>query len=250
VINPTDSLTNVISSIGSGILMRSFDRWFFHILRQRTNIRSATFVLLFALVFMAGLSNAALASVVTSISGGTIIAMPNTNSHGAGPQTFGTPTITWTSTQSDAIFGYSGSNAFGTNGTWSGLIEAATNSTGSMTFTFSSPVHAVGGFITYAQNFNDTNMGQISVFDASHALIESDSFFVVTPGASNAGIFIGFSESALISSFTLTGLDIAITNLTVASPVPEPSASAMMILGFVGIGFLTYRRRSAGLRLA
>jgi hypothetical protein len=32
--------------------------------------------------------------------------------------------------------------------------------------------------------------------------------------------------------------------------VPEPSAWAMMILGFAGIGFLAYRRRSAGLRLA
>jgi hypothetical protein len=33
-------------------------------------------------------------------------------------------------------------------------------------------------------------------------------------------------------------------------PVPELSTWAMMILGFAGIGFLTYRRRRVGLRLA
>jgi PEP-CTERM motif-containing protein len=32
-------------------------------------------------------------------------------------------------------------------------------------------------------------------------------------------------------------------SFSVASPVPEPSAWAMMILGFAGIGFLTYRRQ-------
>jgi hypothetical protein len=158
--------------------------------------------------------------------------------------------LTWTSTQSDAVFGYSGSNALGVNGTWSGLIEAATNSTGSMTVTFSSPVNAVGGFINYAQNFNGTNTGLISVFDTSNTLIESHTFNVTTTGATNAEVFLGFSESALISSFTLTGFDIAITNLTVASPVPEPATWAMMILGFAGIGLLAYRRSSAFLRLA
>jgi hypothetical protein len=36
----------------------------------------------------------------------------------------------------------------------------------------------------------------------------------------------------------------------VASAVPEPSTWAMMILGFVGIGFMAYRRKSRVLRLA
>jgi hypothetical protein len=39
---------------------------------------------------------------------------------------------------------------------------------------------------------------------------------------------------------------------TIAAAVPEPSTWAMMILGFVGVGFLTYRRKQNGsaLRLA
>jgi len=32
--------------------------------------------------------------------------------------------------------------------------------------------------------------------------------------------------------------------LTVAGAVPEPSTWAMMLLGFAGIGFMAYRRKS------
>jgi hypothetical protein len=32
--------------------------------------------------------------------------------------------------------------------------------------------------------------------------------------------------------------------LTPISPVPEPSTWAMMILGFLGLGFMAYRRKS------
>jgi hypothetical protein len=37
---------------------------------------------------------------------------------------------------------------------------------------------------------------------------------------------------------------------TVAGAVPEPSTWAMMILGFLGVGFLAYRNRGKALRLA
>ena len=37
--------------------------------------------------------------------------------------------------------------------------------------------------------------------------------------------------------------------VTIASPVPEPTTWAMMILGFAGVGFMAYRRRSQ-LRIA
>ncbi len=33
-------------------------------------------------------------------------------------------------------------------------------------------------------------------------------------------------------------------SVTIASPVPEPTTWAMMILGFTGVGFMAYRRRS------
>lgn len=40
------------------------------------------------------------------------------------------------------------------------------------------------------------------------------------------------------------------TNVSGVTAVPEPSTWAMMILGFLGIGFTTYRRRSSALRVA
>jgi hypothetical protein len=188
------------------------------------------------------------AAVITSLPGGTLAPMPIVNDFGTGPNTFGSPTITWSATASNAVFGFNGGNAFGANGSWSGLVEAATNALGitSMTFTFSAPVIAVGGFINYAQNFTNGNSGVISVFDASNTLIETNTFNFSTGGGTNTGFFRGFSESTPISSFELTGLDIALTNLTftAVAAVPEPSTWAMMLLGFAGIGFMAYHRKA------
>jgi hypothetical protein len=40
------------------------------------------------------------------------------------------------------------------------------------------------------------------------------------------------------------------TAIVLADGVPEPSTWAMMILGFAGVGAMTYRRRKSALRLA
>jgi hypothetical protein len=56
--------------------------------------------------------------------------------------------------------------------------------------------------------------------------------------------------------FVLPSLDLSIqgdfATFSVASAVPEPSTWAMMILGFVGLGFMAYQRKQSGpkLRLA
>jgi PEP-CTERM motif len=44
----------------------------------------------------------------------------------------------------------------------------------------------------------------------------------------------------------------ALDSFSVASAVPEPSTWAMMILGFMGVGFMAYRRKQnrSALRLA
>jgi PEP-CTERM motif-containing protein len=41
-----------------------------------------------------------------------------------------------------------------------------------------------------------------------------------------------------------------VTAVEVAAAVPEPSTWAMMVLGFAGVGFLAYRRRSQAFRVA
>ena len=63
-------------------------------------------------------------------------------------------------------------------------------------------------------------------------------------------IFIdpNFADASLFSVEVLTP---GIGNAPVAGAVPEPSTWAMMILGFMGIGFLAYRRKqTASIRLA
>jgi PEP-CTERM motif-containing protein len=45
-------------------------------------------------------------------------------------------------------------------------------------------------------------------------------------------------------SFSNTFVDVTLAGNDVASAVPEPSTWAMMLLGFAGIGFMAYRRKS------
>ncbi len=58
-----------------------------------------------AFLLAAGAANA---SVVTSIPGGTVIAMPVVNVFSAGPETFGSPSVTWTSQNPNSVFGWTG----------------------------------------------------------------------------------------------------------------------------------------------
>jgi hypothetical protein len=56
-----------------------------------------------------------------------------------------------------------------------------------------------------------------------------------------------------IGSFTLTNpvLRLADTlTISAVASVPEPSTWAMMVLGFMGVGFMAYRRKSGALHLA
>jgi hypothetical protein len=67
--------------------------------------------------------------------------------------------------------------------------------------------------------------------------------FATTPGAEYVYQFMFFNDlSDDPSSNAPSGLLVT----TTASAVPEPSTWAMMILGFFGIGFMTYRRKQNG----
>jgi hypothetical protein len=192
-----------------------------------------------------GFASNGLASVITSLPSGSVIAMPIVNDFGTGPHTFGSPTITWSSTDPEAVFGYNGGYGFNANGSWSGLDMTGTNGapSASITFSFSAPVSAVGGFLNYGTS---NGLNTISVFNGA-TLIETDTLTFATGGGTNTGLFLGFSEATPITSFVLTGAFIGLTNLTVvASAVPEPATWAMMILGFLGVGFMAYRRKQNG----
>ena len=192
-------------------------------------------------------SGPAHATVVTSLPGGTVVPMPD---HGgvpaafsAGPETV-VPGITWTSTTGDSVFGYTGDYTYLANGLWVGgsfgPMAGLNSVTDTMTFTFSAPVSAVGGFINYGPG--TALPTSIAIYDGTHTLLESFDLTFDTGGAFNSGQFLGFRrDSAEISSFTLTDNYIGITNLTIeGGAVSEPGT--LMLLG-AGMAGLAARRR-------
>jgi hypothetical protein len=101
---------------------------------------------------------------------------------------------------------------------------------------------------------------EIEAFDAANHLIGNSEFFGSGAGV---GTFADISVSATgIASFKLFqplssgganafGDGVAFDNLTFStSAVPESSTWAMMILGFAGIGAMTYRRRKSAMLAA
>lgn len=192
------------------------------------------------------------ATVVGSISGGVIQPMPAVDYFGGGPQVFGSG-ITWSSTnlfyQGGSVFGYTGGYGFVGNGSWDGGLGPmaglndstdAYGVTDTMTFAFSSPVSAVGGFINYVPG--SANNTVLAVYDSGMNLIESYSTNAFISSSTNDGVFIGFDEGVSnISYFTLTDNYVGITNLTTA--VPEPETYAMLLAGLGLLGFMAHRRK-------
>jgi PEP-CTERM motif len=68
-----------------------------------------------------------------------------------------------------------------------------------------------------------------------------DGPFAVTAPSGAVALQLGLNDD--IFSDNTGDLQIDVTGSTVVSGVPEPSTWAMMILGFCGIGAMTYRRR-------
>jgi len=202
------------------------------------------------------------ASVVTSIPGGTVIPIPAIDCSaplfacfGPGPFTFG-PGVTWKSTNAfnnaGSVFGFTAAFSFGGNGIWTGALGpmAGLNdstdrygSTDTMTFTFTTPVSAVGGFLNYEPGGSTPTT--IAVHDAHGNLIESPFNLTFSTGGNDHGFFFGFKESGpIIKSFTLTDNFIGITNLTTAA-IPEPSSLLLITSGLLGV--IGFSRRRLGL---
>jgi len=192
-------------------------------------------------------SGPAAASVVMSIPGGTLQAMPASNQFTAGPVVFG-DSVTWTASNSFAVFGWTDGYGFNDNGTWAGVPPMAGVNTnlGSMTFTFASDLSAVGGIIDWAKLGSDYQNSSMSIYNSNGDLLEtlilmSNATNQVTPDS-----FYGFSRGqADIHSFVLSNGFVGLRNLTTlgSSAVPEPGTWAMMLLGFGAIGMSVRRRR-------
>ena len=211
--------------------------------------------ILLMVMMIALMVNSVSAIPVSSLPGGTVIPIPGVNFYDNGPHSFG-PGITWSSTGSDSIFGYTFGYGYLNNGYWNGNLgpmAGLNHGPGTMTFAFSTPLKGVGGFINYAQGYT-TAPSTIAVYDANMNQIESETLTFITDGSDNSGEFHGFLEtSPEISYFTLSNNVIGITTLTTTTTnggevpsVPEfPSAflPATMIIGLLGVVLLIQRTR-------
>jgi hypothetical protein len=129
------------------------------------------------------------------------------------------------------------------------------------TYSFNTPVS--GSFVPNPGNFpgpynfegtctNDTTgkiCGGPFTFKVSGASV-ADPFVIGSPAGHGlfAGDDIGIVADLAISgscgnAACTAGTGLVGASLTSVAPVPEPSTWAMMILGFLGIGFMTYRQR-------
>jgi hypothetical protein len=143
-----------------------------------------------------------------------------------------------------------------------GILQIFGGSNATQTLTFSqavvNPVFAIWslgqGGITASFNFNQT---PTFVSGGSNAEYGGSAISVVgnsVSGTEGNGTVIFFGTFNSLSWINPTaenwyGFNVGFQSI---APVPEPSTWAMMILGFAGVGFMAYRRKSrdANLRLA
>jgi hypothetical protein len=127
--------------------------------------------------------------------------------------------------------------------TFSGSAPSLTNP---LTITFNQPV------ANFSVDILNAAAGDYELFDnAGH----TDLFTLAVQGGSihtgtfaTAGTVISIQELTIVGNVFPVRFDFAIDNVSfnepVAGGVPEPSTWAMMILGFAGVGFMAYRRKS------
>ncbi len=158
---------------------------------------------------------------------------------------------TYTSTNSSSVYGYTGPYGLGSNGSWDSFVHAGLNTiTGSITFTFDSPVASV---LAYVSHFTPEIGGAptLSIFDDSNNLLESFVLSITRPAGLNAGEHWGFSRpSADIRSFVLSNSWIVAANIrtstSIVQPpvaVPEPGTLALFGIGLLGMGLARRKRK-------
>jgi hypothetical protein len=137
----------------------------------------------------------------------------------------------------------------GTNGSIGGKI-----------YTFSLPTTLGGPFIPNPGNFPGTYNYEVScstavpgnlcggplTFNASGATV-ANPFVIGSP--LGHGLFPA-DNITFVADLSVDGNTGFVGSSPSISAVPEPATWAMMILGFAGIGFMTYRRRKSALVLA
>ena len=126
-----------------------------------------------------------------------------------------------------------------------GLFQAFDGAIGSP-FTLSQTVSTIAGLTYTVSGYFATQGGVPSSFRAQ----VGSSFFVRSPNDPVSGYrffdftFVGTgSDTLVISSQNDPNWNVW-DDISITAPVPEASTWAMMVLGFAGVGFMAYRRKS------
>jgi hypothetical protein len=186
-------------------------------------------------------------SSVTPPPGG---AVTNLGTVTVGPATF-TPT-------SGTLYGYPAGNAYSSVGSPSFISSQGSPAT--------SAVLTVSTAGTFAIAFD---IGSFFPNDGSPSVaisINGQGFDFTLPVSSlNPVTFVGFTSTTSITSVQLSEAPLPyfcygcgiptvpvldVLDYRISDAVPEPSTWAMMLLGFLGLGFLAYRRKNSALRFA
>jgi PEP-CTERM motif-containing protein len=182
---------------------------------------------------------------------------------------FSQPSITETA-RADVMYDYTGNDFTSTSGTAfttseniSGYIQVATTLAGGLNnvsipytaFSFSDGVNtissATAGAVVDVLKVTTNSAGTIVGWDIdayvyAGAAPTFEEIFSANSinGATDQGA-IGTCTSSICSSETnVSFADEHDAGVWVIAPVPEPSTWAMMILGFLGLGFVAYRRKN------
>src|SRR2546430_903354 len=106
----------------------------------------------------------------------------------------------------------------------------------------------------YWGSIDDYNNILITYTDSTSDSVNSNLYGLLSPSNGDQGLlgskYVNIFTDKAIASITFSSQQKAFEfdNVAIAA-VPEPSTWAMMILGFFGVGFLAYRRKSSGAAL-
>jgi hypothetical protein len=152
----------------------------------------------------------------------------------------------------------------GPAGNVTGIVGSVTANAPAVT----TDVGAITGLITIPGNPSPPNQGLYTSPVTGQQWLFNDVLFAAPLIVDNNGILFGFGANNIGNVYSVVGggntayyfsvdnpsgglynpgdlilLGGVTFDGTVASPVPQPSTWAMMILGFFGVGFLAYRRK-------
>ena len=116
------------------------------------------------------------------------------------------------------------------------------------TYTYTEKFYATAGAVIEGQYLSDNTVANITIIGGLSTLSVASGGAFVTPTSfdfspiAHTGYYtLNFTvENTAQGTFNPTGLDVAV------AAVPEPATWGMMILGFMGVGFMAYRRKSSG----